>query len=77
MRKLRTILQYRYTFKFLFIFSIIFIIVKNICFPYTSKYNGNEDKIYGYIKSFNIKENYIKIYLHGKEDIVVNYYINN
>ena len=77
MRKLRTILQYRYTFKVLLLISIIYIIIKNIIFPSYSHYNGDENKIYGYIKNYSIYDNYIKIYLKGKENIIVNYYYND
>ena len=77
MRKLRTILQYRYTFKVLLLISIIYIIIKNIIFPSYSQYNGDENKIYGYIKNYSIYDNYIKIYLKGKENIIVNYYYND
>lgn len=74
MSKLKSLLQSKRVYIIILILSLIyaFFILKNEI--YLSNYNGNETKINGFIKNINIDGNHVKMVVHGKEDIIVNYY---
>ena len=74
MRRLRTILQYRYTFKYLTLVVILVSFSFIFLFPKSSKYLGTEDYIIGYIKQIDIDGNKLTLLIKGKEDVIVNYY---
>lgn len=74
MKRLRTILQYRYTFKYITLVIILISFSFILLFPKSSKYLGTEDYITGYIKQINIDGNKLTLLIKGNEDVIVNYY---
>ena len=77
MKKLRTILQYRYTFKYLTLVIVLIVSIFIILFPKNTKYTGLETSIVGIIKQINIDGNKLTMLIKDKEDIIVNYYFDN
>ena len=77
MRKLRTILLYKYTFKFLFIISVIFCILFNCFIKFESKYNISDTKFILKIKQIDIYDKQISIFALGKEKIKLTYYYDD
>ena len=77
MKKLRTILQYRYTFKYLTLVIVSIVSIFVVLFPKNTKYTGSETNIVGVIKQINIDGNKLTMLIKDKEDIIVNYYFDN
>ena len=77
MKRLRTILQYRYTFKYLTLVIVSIVSIFVILFPKNTKYTGSETNIVGVIKQINIDGNKLTMLIKDKEDIIVNYYFDN
>lgn len=76
LKKLKTILQYRYLFIILVIPFIIYsIIYSNKCVE--SKYKLSDTEISGYISYYLIKDNKLTIKLIGKEKILCTYYFKD
>lgn len=74
--KLRTILQSKYLYFFLILFTIIYVAYKNI-YTYSSNYKGHEQTIEGTIDYIKIDGNKLSIELKAQERILVNYYIKS
>lgn len=77
MKRLRTILQYRYTFKYLTLVIALIVSIFIILFPKNTKYTGSETSIVGVIKQINIDGDKLTMLIKDKEDIIVNYYFDN
>ena len=76
MKRLKIILKSDYYIILLFIFSILvtlIVINSNV----KSKYNGDENQIYGHITNYKITDKKLTIYLKAKENIVINYHFDN
>lgn len=74
MKKLKTILQYRYTFKIFTLIIILLEILFLITYPKQSKYSQNETQITGILTAYKIDGNKLNIQIEGKEKVVANYY---
>ena len=68
MKKLKTILKYKYL---ILIFIVIISLIEINVFDYKSKYNGNEKYITGYIIEKKYNDNKTTLVLKGKEKILV------
>ena len=76
MKKLRTILQYKYLYIILIIISLILVFIRtNI--PKKSIYNSNVKEIIGIISNYEVNDNKIKITIDSKEDIIGYYNFDN
>ncbi len=73
--KLKTILQSRHLYFILILFTLIYVIYKNINPPF--KYNGSEQTIIGIINSIKIDGNKLKLELIAQEKIIVTYYVKD
>lgn len=71
--RLRNILQSRYLFKILFIFSICYAIIYFKVDNTTSIYNTSDNLFEGVISNYKITSDKYTIYLKGKENLVVYY----
>ncbi len=76
LNKLRIVLQSKYLYIFLILFTSIYVVYKNINLP-LSKYNGSEAKIEGIINSLKFNGDKLQLELKSKEKILVNYYIKD
>ena len=74
MKKLKTVLQYRYTFKVLTILVIIIEILFLMINKQESKYTGTENLITGTITKYEIDGNKLKLEIKSKEKLIGNYY---
>ena len=74
MRRLRTILQYRYTFKYITLVIILIVLLISFLFPKSSRYSEGVVSIKGRIISKNIDGNKLTLIVKGKEKVIVNYY---
>lgn len=77
MKKLKTILVYRYTFKVIFIISIIFCLSFNSLITLESKYKGNETEFILKVNKIDIYDNKISISATGLEKIKLTYYYHD
>ena len=73
MKKLKIILQSKYLYIFLILFTFFYVLYGNLFFS-KSKYNGTEQEIIGIINSIKVSDNKISIELLASEKILVNYY---
>ena len=73
MRRLKIILQSKYTFKILALTLLLFSYLYTNYYPFKSKYNEEDNIFIGTVKSYKIKENNLIINLKGKEEIIVYY----
>lgn len=73
MRKLRSILQYRYTIKILTVVIILLSLINLFFFPKESKYSGLETSIDGYVIDYKIDGDKLTMTLKGDEKVIVNY----
>ena len=74
MKRLRTILQYRYTFKYITLVIILIVLFISLLFPKSSRYSDDVVSINGRIISKNIDGNKLTLIVKGKEKVIVNYY---
>ena len=73
MKILKIILKYKYI---LFILILFLSVIRSKLYI-KSKYDINENKFYGVIIDYKIKDTYISFTLKGKEKLKCNYYLNN
>ena len=73
LKKLKIILQSKYLYIFLILFTFFYVLYGNLFFS-KSKYNGTEQEIIGIINSIKVSDNKISIELLASEKILVNYY---
>jgi len=71
MKKLKTILESKYTYIIVFLVMLIFINV----FKYESNYDKNTNKIIGIIDKIKIDGDKLTLEIKGKEKIICNYYL--
>ena len=71
MKKLKIILESKYTYIIVFLVMLIFINV----FKYESKYDKNTNKIIGIIDKIKIDGDKLTLEIKGKEKIICNYYL--
>ena len=73
MRRLKIILQFKYTFIILSLLLLLFSYLYTNFYPFKSKYNEKDNTFIGTVKSYKIKEDTLIINLKGKEEIIVYY----
>jgi len=73
--KLRTILLYDTFYIILVIFILLYSLI-NVNISKNSRYSGNETKLRGFIKNYNIDGNKLTIYLREKETVIGTYYFD-
>ena len=73
MRKLKIILQSKYTFKILALILLLFSYLYTSYYPFKSKYNEKDSIFIGTVKSYKIKDNNLIINLKAKEEIIIYY----
>ena len=67
-------------FKFFFLFLFLLLVIRltiNYFFPLKSVYNENTSELIGQIKSLKIEGDLITLKIHGKEDVMGFYYLQN
>ena len=74
MKRLSTLLQYKYICIFIVICSVSYSLVLSNLIKHTSKYDINDKNIVGYIHRFNIDGNRLSLDIVGKEKIKAIYY---
>lgn len=77
MKKLKTILQYKYLYKILALTSLLLSLIYTQYYPFTSKYPKETTTIIGIVQDYTITDTKIKITLKAKETILVEYKYNN
>ena len=76
MKKLKIILQSKYLYIFLILFTFFYVLCGDIFFS-ISKYKGTEQEISGIINSIKVSDTKVSIELIACEKVLVNYYIKN
>ena len=77
LKRLKTILQYDLFYYVIVLLSLIFVFVSTSVIKYNSIYNISDNQFQGYIKSYYIDGNYLKLELDAKEDLTGSYYFKS
>lgn len=74
MLKLRTILLYNYPY-YLLLAIVLLISIPRLIIPKVSNYSTNDTEVSGIIIAYDYSNTNLKITLHNKEKIIINYYL--
>lgn len=74
LKKLKTILQSKYLFKFILIICIFYAEIIFFYFPQKSKYTGNEKEIIGIVTNLKEDGDHLTLEIKEKEKLIAHYY---
>ena len=74
LKKLKTILQSKYLFKFILIICIFYAEIIFFYFPQKSKYIGNEKEFIGIVTNLKEDGDHLTLEIKEREKLIVHYY---